>query len=460
MIMRFIKSSSATIAFKALSMFCGLGISILIGRALGPSGRGVYGLILTIIVLSTNFGIFGLAGANAYLIGNDKSRSRSVGAQSLVVGLLGAALAIACLQLIDWNSPSVFADLPDELLIPTYALIPLFLLGMLFSYSYLGQGRIVAFNIFESGEKLIVLLLGFLIIIVFKAGLEAFMVSIAAAIFVLLAAYIAVYFAGCPGGVTSDFKLLTPAFSYGIRSYVATVLTYAVMRSGIFFVNHYLGTAEAGLYTTAQQLSELLIIIPGVVGTVLFSRIAGGEKSQLTARVVRTAAFVLFPLFVLLALSRNLVIVALFGPEFKSAADVFLVFLPGAYLLGLEVILASDIAGRGYPWPAALAWFPVLSINVIGYWLLIPIYGILGAAISTTFSFFILFGFVLFYYKRLSRQSLSEILLIKHVDITTIRDSVVAALFAMKWNKNERDNAAETLPRQSQAEIKRIGAKV
>ena len=76
--MRFIRSSSITLIFKAMAMLCGFGVSILIGRTLGPEGRGVYGLVMTIIILALNFGLFGFAGANTYLISSDKNRSRSL----------------------------------------------------------------------------------------------------------------------------------------------------------------------------------------------------------------------------------------------------------------------------------------------------------------------------------------------------------------------------------------------
>jgi O-antigen/teichoic acid export membrane protein len=455
--MRFIKSSGMTLAFKLISITCGLGISILIGRVLGPDGRGVYGLALTIIVLSTNFGLFGLAGANAFLVGGDKGRSRAVGVQSLLTGFVGAAIAASAILLIDYFNPSLFTGLDKNLLIATLALIPLFLWGTLFSYAYLGQGRIAAFNLFESIDKLLILLVGVICLMIFHTDLQTLLVCIAITMAALVAVYVLLYFRQSPVGQIGDLTLLWPAICYGIRSYVATVITYAVMRSGIFFVNYYLGASEAGLFSTAQQISELLVIVPSVIGTVLFSRITRGEGSALTAKTVRTAAVVLLPVFGAMALARDLIFVTLFGPEFAASSTVFLIFLPGAYLLGLEVIMAADIAGRGYPWPAALAWIPILILNVIGYHVLIPHYGINGAALSTTFSFFVLSAFILVYYRRMTGISLRDILIIKREDIQILSRSIRSLLPERQATIDERHDDAKAVSDKGPVEITRVG---
>lgn len=458
--MRFIKSGATTIIFKFIAMSASLGVSVLIGRTLGPDGRGTYGLIMTIIVLSTNFGLFGLAGANAYLIGGDRTRSRAIGVHSLAIGLLGAAVAVTTVLVINSTYPSALRGLTPGLLIPTLLLVPIFLWGTLFSYAFLGQGRITAFNIFESVEKLLIVLLGIVCLVIAGAGLETFMVCSAASVAVFLGLYISSYFIKSPAGPLYEFRILPSALSYGIRAYVATILTYAVLRSGIFFVNSWLGTAQAGLYATAQQLAELLVIMPGIIGTVLFSRIAGGARSALTARVVRTAAVMMLPIFAILAAARKLIIVLLFGIEFAPAADIFLIFLPGTYLLGLEVIIASEFAGCGYPWPAALAWLPVLIINVTGYALLIPRLGVAGAAISTTFSFLILFAYILLYYRQQSGQNLRRILILQREDIMILAEVARSLPFINRHFKKARTHAAQAVSDKGQAEIERTGVQV
>ena len=134
--MRFIHSATLTIVFKAIAMISGLAVSIVIARVLGPEGRGVYALIMTMIVMSASFGVFGLTASNTYLIAKDHGKSRAIGTQSLLTGFIGTILCGLVILMIDSFGRTVFQGLNSTLLWLTLALVPLFLWGNLFSFAY------------------------------------------------------------------------------------------------------------------------------------------------------------------------------------------------------------------------------------------------------------------------------------------------------------------------------------
>lgn len=458
--MSFIRSSSATLIFKGLAMVCGFGVSVLTGRLLGPEGRGIYGLAMTVVVLSSIFGLFGFSGANAYLISGDKRRARAIGVQSLIVGAVGALLIWGIIAVLNIIFPSILAALNGGLLISVLALIPIFLWGNLFSFAFLGIDKVAAFNLFETGQRALFMGAGILVLLLWRGSLDSYIFAVAVAMAVALLFYIVWYFRSIPQGPAFHRGLLASAATYGTRSYVATILTYAVMRSGIFFVDHYQGTAAAGLFSTAQQMSELLVIIPSVIGIMLFSRVAKGGNDELTVRVMRTTVAIFLPIFIGLAVARNLIIEILYGAAFMPASDVFLVFLPGTFFLGLEVILASDIAGRGYPWPAALAWLPALALNIAGYMILTPLYGAYGAAASCTISFIAIFVFMLAYYRRLSGQKLTRLLVIQREDITAILALPMALLNPNPSPRPKDVNRDSTVYHKTESKAKEVGAEI
>lgn len=441
-----------------IAMVCGFGVSILIGRVLGPEGRGIYGLVMTIIVLSQNFGLFGFASANTFLISIDKSRSRSLGLQSLIIGAIGSLIVITAIYIINMNWPTIIGGLDSTLFWATLSLVPIFLWGSLFSCAYLGRGMIVSYIMFETGQRAIFMLLAIVVLGLLHWGINSYMILVSISISVMVLAYVALYFKSAPQGPALNLKMVPSALTYGIRSYSATVVTFAVMRSGIFFVNYFCGTAQAGMFSVAQQMAELLVIVPSVIGTVLFSRIASGDSKELTAKVTRTATAIFLPLFVFLALIRNVLVTLLFGVEFLPAAEVFLILLPGTFFLGLEVLIASDIAGRGYPWPAALAWIPILIMNVVGYSLLVPRFGINGAAFSSTVSFIAIFAFILWYYRRISGQKLRTMFIVDKNDLKKIlsipKEIIPSRLLVLRKKKND----VQTVLHKDKAEIERISA--
>ena len=359
---------------------------------------------------------------------------------------------------INANWPEVLGNLDNRLLWATLALVPLFLWGALFSSAYLGRGKVIHYIMFETGQRAVFMLTAIIALWFLHWGVGSYMTLVALSVGILILIYISLYFKSVPDGPILNLKLVPSAMGYGIRTYSATVVTFAVMRSGIFFVNYYGGKGDAGLFAIAQQMSELLVIVPSVIGTLLFSRIAGGNSKELTARVTRTTAAVFLPLFIILAVGRKTLITILFGSSFLPASEAFLILLPGTFFLGLEVIIASDIAGRGYPWPAALAWIPILIMNVIGYTTLIPRYGINGAAVSSTISFLTIFAFILWYYRRLSGQKLRNMFIIDKNDIRkilSIHREVVPARLILKYG---RRNDVEANCHKSEAEIESIGS--
>lgn len=422
--MRFIHTASTTIILKAVALIGGLGTSIIISRILGPEGRGIYGIIMTVIVFSASFGVFGFGKANTYLIAQDRYRAKALGIHSIIVGLVGSIISGMAFYLICAYQPGMVAGIDGVLLWVTLLMLPLFLWGNLFSQAFLGLGRIIAYNIFNTGQRIVFLGAALLMLIVFDHDIEKYMISVIAGIALLVAFYIHWYIRVSPRSKFINMKLVSKSLLYGSRSYIATIFAMATLRSGIFFVNHFRGISEAGLFAVAQQISELLIIVPSVVGGILFPRIASGDSKDLTAKVLRTMNAFFLPLFITLALGAKPIIMLFFGPEFLPSAGALLIILPGTFLLGLQVIIAGDIAGRGYPWPAALIWIPIFILNCIGYLILIPRFGINGAALSASISFILVFLFMTFYLRKTAGFRLSELFIPRKEDFVIILSTI------------------------------------
>ena len=455
--MRFIHSAGATLIFKAIAMIAGLSASIIIARVLGAEGRGVYALVMSIVVMAASFGVFGLTASNTYYVAGQSKRVRAIGVHSLLAGILGGLLSFLTVLAIRYAYPSIFQGLSSNLLWLTLAIVPLFLWGNLFSFAFLGRGKIFAFNAFETSQRVIFFALSVLMLWVLSATFELYFMVVLAAIAVLVFWYIAAYFAKAPEGPLFSSELLQPSFAYGIRSYVGTLLTLAVMRSAVFFVNYFGGNREAGLLAVAQQASELLIIVPGVIGTILFGRISGGDSDNLTPKVVRTIAFAFLPVSIGLFFASEILIVSIFGAEFLPAAGALKWLIPGAFLLGLEVILVNDIKGRGYPWAAVLFWVPALIVNLTAYYYLIPSMGINGASISLSLTYALMFVLITVYYIRTRNVSFSELFVIKSEDIRTLLQLLKASSKRGVENSDKEEyDAATTAHNKDKAQAQSV----
>ena len=77
--------------------------------------------------------------------------------------------------------------------------------------------------------------------------------------------------------------------AFGFRSYVACALAFLIIRSDMLLVNYFLGTAQAGVYAVAVNITDLLLVFPTAVGTMLFPRISAqpADDGVLTAAACR-----------------------------------------------------------------------------------------------------------------------------------------------------------------------------
>jgi O-antigen/teichoic acid export membrane protein len=100
----------------------------------------------------------------------------------------------------------------------------------------------------------------------------------------------------------------------------------------------------------------------------------------------------------------------IYSLTFINAYLPMLALLPGVVLLGAAKVLTNEIAGRGYPQYNSLSAGTAFILTVVFDLILIPRYGILGAAlassISYTVSFFASVGFYLMISRRITHFGL------------------------------------------------------
>jgi O-antigen/teichoic acid export membrane protein len=418
--MRFMQSATLTLILKGVALVTGLGVSIVVARTLGPEGRGQYALIMTIVALASNLGSFGLAASNTFFLAKDASRVKAIGFMSVYAGIVGTMLSAVLLALLYLFAPSVLKGLDLPLLVLTLMLIPLFLWGSIFSAAFLGRGDIINFNLFETAQRTLFLVLAIPLLWLMSWSLVSYLWVVVGAIGFVTLFQTVRYFSNAPAGPLVDRTLIGPAWRYGVRSYLAGLFTIVAMRIGILFVNHYLGTGSAGLYSTAQQVMELLIIVPSVLGTVLFGRISDGRSDHLTGKLIRVVVIGYLPIMVGLLLFTEPLITLLFGAQFLPATAATRILLPGSFLLGLEVILVNDLRGHGYPWKAVLIWIPVFVASSIGYIVITPVYGLEGAAWVTTASYVAVFAYIAYCYRQYSKESLFKTLVPTGEDLAAL----------------------------------------
>lgn len=398
---------------------------IVLARSLGPSGRGTYALLTlasATLILAINLG---LGQASVYYIGN-KSYSSSLVASnllalSLIIGIPTAV--VSAVVVVHWGM-YLFPDTSPMLIFPVILSIPFALSRLYSGQLFTAQQDFRRYNLLVSTEQIFRFALLLIVWMIGLGTIGAIWAFVATSILFALIGW--KWVSQKIAGLRLVFdKAMTKKFvSYGIRSYSTILLAYLNLRFDMFLVGFFAGASSVGLYAVAVSISELVRQISNMLVLVLFSRIpslSADDASRLTNLVARCTMTVVVMATIVILLLGNTLISILFGNEFQSAQFALTLLLPGVALSNLGNVLYSDIAGRGKPEIGIYATVASLTVMLIADFLMIPYWGINGAAFASTISYSVSTVILVGYYLIFNEQSLRSVLFIYWDDLSYIR---------------------------------------
>jgi O-antigen/teichoic acid export membrane protein len=174
-------------------------------------------------------------------------------------------------------------------------------------------------------------------------------------------------------------------------------------------VKYILGPEQAGYYSIAVSIGDLVLMIPVIIGTILFPKLSALSSQQERWKLTRTATILTTLAMLILAASASLlakqIIPFLYGPAFLPAVSAFRWLLPGIFFLGIEVVLVQFFNSIGFPIHVVYIWgfSTLLNIGINLY--AIEKYGIIGAAMVSSICYLIVFTLITATVQRIRRES-------------------------------------------------------
>ena len=421
--MRFSREVAATFAGRVLLVLLGIASSVLTARALGPAGRGILATLGALAGIGLQLGNLGLHASNTYQVSRRPDLLGPLWANSVRTAVaLGFSLALL-IWIVARIFPPVLGGIPSPYLIPAAAAIPFQLLARFGLNLVVGTGRTGLFNALEvcfraagvAGLAIVLLALGGGIGSVLLLNLG---VAVAGAGVLAVALRRLRRGTGSAGG-GGDLALFRSSVGYGARSYAAAMLAFLIVRSDMLLVNALRGTGDAGVYSIAVQIADLIYLLPASIGLVLFPRLSRhGEGDPLFAlKVTRHTAFLLALLCAAAALLARPAIGLLYGEAFTPAAVALWWLLPGIWAYGVCNQIATQLASTGMPMAAVVVWAPPLALNVALNLAWIPRWGIAGAAAASSLCYIAVLALHLMLWKRRMGGSVIRALLFNRSDL-------------------------------------------
>ncbi|WP_122088218.1 lipopolysaccharide biosynthesis protein [Halalkalicoccus subterraneus] len=374
----------------------------LLVRILGSADYGDYGFLLSMFAVITTFAHAGIsAGIRKYIAEerNQQGWKEHVFAFYTQLALGFAALGGLCLILFGMLGPvkQLFGD--------GFSLYFVLLAAMLVANQlfYISRHTLMGLHFEQYSESLSMLqtfLLGAFGLSLAYVGFGVAGVLSGTALAYLVCAVGATWILRTRIDLTAVFRSVPTAFpkrdlfNFNVYNTVFVLLTVSLYNVDLLLLQPMVGSHETGLYKSALVIAEFLWLVPTAVQIVfihssseMWSREAHEEITSMASKATRyTLVFTTLLLLGIAALATPFMQLY-FGAEFGDAVTPLLLLLPG--VLGFAVarpIYAIGI-GDGKFRQLIAATGTAAVINLVLNLLLIPQYGMAGAAIATSIGY-------------------------------------------------------------------------
>lgn len=388
-----VSSVFAVFGSSAAILVLGLVNSVILGRLLGPKGRGE---IAAAILWPTQFLFFASTGMLQSIVFHcaiPDAKTEKVSSNALIIGGLQSLIAVAggyflIPHLLGSHGPEeVFACRLFLYALPFY---------MLNQYGQnILQGRMF-FK--EFNRQRMILPVGYIVGVVALAAVHR--LNAVTAIWVVsifhfitcVYSWFEIWRHRIFRSFSPDWKLAVDMLKFGGKIYPGEMTGTLNLRLDQMLLAFWFPAAELGLYVAAVSGATVSEVMSYAFRMVTSPRVAAQETWESKTRVLNQlfrryiVSSILFS-GALMAL-MPIAIPLLFGHAFNRSVPVAEVLLVGSFCLGARNLLAGASQAIGDPWLNTVAEIGALPVTIGTLLYLLPRMGIMGAAISSLLAYF------------------------------------------------------------------------
>jgi len=418
----FIKDVFSVGVSKFLMIGFGLATSIIIARTLGPDKNGIIAALTVYPSLFMSIGSLGIRQSTTYFLGKKIFSEEAIKTAITQIWLLSSIISI----LICFFLMTKFSKSGENILLVILALIPIpfSLFNTYNSGIFLGKNQIGVFNKINWIPTLIVLILTILFVLVFFLDIAGYMLAMVGGplcIFLILLLknkFLQAF------SLKLNLEVLKKMIGLGLVYAVALFVINLNYRADIILLDNLSVSYETGIYSKGSAITQYLWQIPMLLSTIVFARSAVSKDEKLfsvkVTQLLRISFLGIGLGSIILFLFSDIIIVGMFGEEFRGSIQVLNYLLPGVVLLTIFKVMNTDLAGKGKPWVSLKGMLPALLVNILLNVMLIPKYGANGAALASTVSYSIAALLFLHFYSKEIGIPVRQILHFKKSDFDPI----------------------------------------
>lgn len=403
---------------------------VLTARLLGPEGKGqLYTLLQAVafigLVLSA-----GLGASYQYHIAS-KSYQKQAVVVHMLMQLLGTAILLLFLygagltDLLGLHGSAV--ALRFTLLLTFINTAISFFSGILLSMSG-GIRKNSLLGLLSSSANVVFLLL---LLLIFRLDYMGAVYAYALAQLLKLLPMAVTVLRRTPLQPVPWFSMSQKLVGYGISAFIGNLMVSAVFRLDTFIIGYLQGMQQVGLYSVAVSFAEMALMVPGALGVSLFTHLpASGPEEQMLilARFSRGILLIALLVAIIIFAGGYPLVVLLMGRSYAPSVLPLLLLLPGVVTMSVNYVYSNYFSATGRPAVTAICFSAGVAANIGLNFLLVPSYGINGAAIASSISYSVIT--LLFILQLQHRQGLTVagLLLIRREDLVPVKNRLAVML--------------------------------
>ncbi len=378
-----------TLTSRALMVGVGLLSTVILARSLGPTGRGIFAVAVSTSLVSVAIGTLGYHVANPHYAAREPEQLGALLTNSMVLGVM-TALVAGIASVIVWAVDPVLLPVTGALLLLVVLWIPVGIAFAQLQPVMLIVGKVSSFNIVEAGWQISATTL---IVVLWLLGRITPVTAFGATLASLAGASVWLVFqlGRRATSLRPSWVLLARTFPFAGRSYLASLVGLLLVRLDILVVRGVLGATEAGYYSVAAAVGEMIILVPATVGVLLFPRLTAlYDKASMLAVVRRVALATGLGMLVLCSifwLAAPLTIRILFGADYLPSVTAIRWTMPGLVFLGANVILIYYFLAIGMPITVICGQALAVVVNVVLDLLILTHIGLAGAGLASSVAY-------------------------------------------------------------------------
>ncbi|NJD98748.1 flippase [Thermococcus sp. LS1] len=400
---RIARGTGIVFAGTVLSMLLGFLTRALIARSLDRSQYGVFSLTLTILNIGITLALLGFANGlprelSRYRKNEPQRVPELVSTAFIMVTVTSTILTIIMVLSAPYLSPLFNESLLSSTLRIAALSLPFWALLTILVAISRGFGRVREKFYYQNLLMPLIFLLLTVLALFMGWGLSgifaAYVLSQAASFLALTLETIKLKI--LPRRLIFKPKLAKELVLFSFPLMLTGILGYIMNWTDTLMLGYYLNSDVVGLYNAAAPIARLLPIFLNSAGflyipiaTIFFAQRKLQEMERIYRIMTRWVFLLTFPLFALIFMFPEVTITTFFGSKYAEAALTLQILAAGFMFHTLLGLNGMSLTVIGETNANLIGNFFASVANVVLNVLLIPIYGIEGAATATAVSYII-----------------------------------------------------------------------